>query len=76
MHRQYEKAKTPYHRLMESKQLPTKSKKQLKKIYNSLNQAQLFCSFLILQKFAIIKKQINFSLFTFHFSLLTLFHAH
>lgn len=41
IHRKYDKAKTPYHRIMESKEVPEKKKQELKKIYESLNPAQL-----------------------------------
>lgn len=41
IHRKYEKAKTPYHRLMESKEPVAKTKKQLKQIYDSINPAEL-----------------------------------
>lgn len=41
MHRKYEKAKTPYHRLMESDQISEEKKSELKKIYDSLNPAEL-----------------------------------
>lgn len=41
VHRFYEKAKTPYQRVMESKEIPKKTKQQLFKIYQSLNPAQL-----------------------------------
>lgn len=41
IHRKYEKAKTPYQRVMESKEVSEKTKKKLKAIYLSLNPAQL-----------------------------------
>jgi len=41
IHRKYDKAKTPYHRIMESKEVPEKKKQELKRIYDSLNPAQL-----------------------------------
>lgn len=41
VHRQYHKAKTPYQRLMASRQISEKKKKELKKIYDTLNPAQL-----------------------------------
>jgi hypothetical protein len=41
IHRKYDKAKTPYHRLMESKQISIKTKKELKRKYDSLNPAEL-----------------------------------
>jgi hypothetical protein len=41
IHRKYEKAKTPYHRLMKSKEVLDKTKKQLKQIYDSANPAEL-----------------------------------
>jgi len=39
--RKYETAKTPYQRLMESKQIKKKTKKELKTIYQNLNPAAL-----------------------------------
>lgn len=39
--KKYDKAKTPYQRLMESKQVDAQSKRELKKIYESLNPAEL-----------------------------------
>lgn len=41
IHRKYDKARTPYHRIMESKEVPEKKKQELKIIYESLNPAQL-----------------------------------
>ena len=41
IHRKYDKPKTPYHRIMESKEVLEKKKQELKKIYESLNPAQL-----------------------------------
>lgn len=41
MHKKYDKAKTPYQRIVESKQVSENAKKELKKIYGSLNPAQL-----------------------------------
>ena len=41
IHRKYEEAKTPYHRLMESDQIKQETKDALKKIYDSLNPAEL-----------------------------------
>ena len=41
MHKKYDKAKTPYCRVMESKQVSENAKKELKKIYDLLNPAQL-----------------------------------
>ena len=41
MHRKYDKAKTPYQRLMESDQISLKTKIKLKKKYDSLNPAKL-----------------------------------
>lgn len=41
IHRKYYPAKTPYQYLMESDQISEESKQELKKIYNSLNPAQL-----------------------------------
>ena len=41
IHRKYDKARTPYHRVMESKEVPEKKKQELKRIYESLNPAQL-----------------------------------
>jgi len=41
IHRKYDKAKTPYHRVMESKEVSEKKKQELKTIYESLNPAQL-----------------------------------
>ena len=39
--RKFEKAKTPYQRVMESKDVSAKRKKELKKIHNSLNMVEL-----------------------------------
>lgn len=41
IHRKYDIAKTPYRRAMESKEIPENKKQELKKIYLSLNPAQL-----------------------------------
>ena len=41
IHRKYDKAKTPYQRLMESDQISLKTKIRLKKKYDSLNPAEL-----------------------------------
>lgn len=41
MHKKYSKARTPYHRVIESGQISENVKKELKKIYDSLNPAQL-----------------------------------
>jgi len=41
IYRKYDKAKTPYHRVMESKEVSEKKKQELKRIYESLNPAQL-----------------------------------
>jgi len=41
IHRRYDTAKTPYRRVMESKRIPENKKQELKKIYLSLNPAQL-----------------------------------
>ncbi len=41
IHRKYDVAKTPYQRVMESKEIPENKKQKLKKIYLSLNPAQL-----------------------------------
>lgn len=41
IHRKYEKAKTPYQRILESDQIPEDKKQELKAIYLSLNPAQL-----------------------------------
>lgn len=41
IHRKYEESKTPYQRLMESNQLTEERKKELKKIYDGLNPAEL-----------------------------------
>lgn len=41
IYRKYDKAKTPYRRIMESNQISDSKKKELKKIYESLNPAQL-----------------------------------
>lgn len=41
IHRRYDRAKTPYQRVMESKDVPENKKQELKKIYDSLNPAQL-----------------------------------
>ena len=41
IHRQYDTAKTPYQRVMESKGVSENKKQELKKIYLSLNPAQL-----------------------------------
>ena len=39
--RKYEKAKTPFHRLIESNQIPNETKKKLKQVYANLNPAEL-----------------------------------
>jgi len=41
IHRKYDIAKTPYQRVIESKEVPEEKKQELKKIYQSLNPAQL-----------------------------------
>jgi hypothetical protein len=41
IHRKYDKAKTPYQGIIESKEVSQKTKQELKKIYNSLNPAEL-----------------------------------
>jgi len=41
IHRKYDIPKTPYQRAMESKDVPEEKKKELKKIYDSLNPAEL-----------------------------------
>jgi hypothetical protein len=41
IHRKYEVAKTPYQRVIESKEVSEKQKQELKKIYESLNPAEL-----------------------------------
>ncbi len=41
IHRKYDVAKTPYQRVMESKQISEKKKQELKEIYQSLNPAEL-----------------------------------
>ncbi len=41
MHKKYDRAKTPYQRVIESNQVSEKVKKELKKIYDSLNPAEL-----------------------------------
>ena len=41
IHRKYEIAKTPYQRVMESKEISKEKKQQLKRIYQSLNPAEL-----------------------------------
>jgi len=41
VHRKYDEAKTPYKRLMESDYIPETTKSKLKKVYLSLNPAQL-----------------------------------
>ena len=41
IHRKYDKAKTPYQRVIESNEISEKKKKELKKIYHSLNPAEL-----------------------------------
>lgn len=41
IHRKYDKPRTPYQRLMESKEISKQKKKELMKIYLSLNPAQL-----------------------------------
>ena len=41
IHREYDKPKTPYHRLLESKQISSAMKLELTKQYNNLNPAQL-----------------------------------
>lgn len=53
--RKYEKAKTPYHRLLESGQLSDQQRKVLTKTYNQLNPGQL-------------KRQIEIKLFKLHLS--------
>jgi hypothetical protein len=40
-YRKYDKAKTPYHRIMESSLVDGQTKKELEEIYNSLNPAEL-----------------------------------
>lgn len=39
--RKYDKAQTPYHRLLESRALSNEEKEKLKKLYSSLNPADL-----------------------------------
>lgn len=39
--RKYDQPKTPYQKIMESKEVPEKTKQELKKIYHSLNPAEL-----------------------------------
>jgi len=39
--RKYDKAKTPYQRVLESNDIPRETKKELTRIYNSLNPAEL-----------------------------------
>ena len=41
MHKRYDKAKTPYRRVIESEQVPESTKKELKEIVDSLNPALL-----------------------------------
>ena len=41
IHRKYDVAKTPYQRVMESKEVSEQRKQELKKIYDSLNPAEL-----------------------------------
>jgi len=41
IYRKYDKPKTPYQRVMGLKEVPKKTKQKLKKIYLSLNPAQL-----------------------------------
>lgn len=41
IHRKHHKAKTPYQRVMESKNISEKTKRELKKIYDNLNPAEL-----------------------------------
>lgn len=41
IHRKYDKARTPYHRVIESAEITQKKKQELKIIYESLNPAQL-----------------------------------
>lgn len=41
IHRKYDKAKTPYHRLLESAQIPVAAKQELKTMYDNLNPAEL-----------------------------------
>lgn len=41
LHRKYDKAKTPYRRIMESYQVNENTKKELREIYDSLNPAEL-----------------------------------
>jgi len=41
IHRKYDTAKTPYQRVVESKYIPQNKKQELRKIYLSLNPAQL-----------------------------------
>ncbi|PIP75571.1 integrase [Candidatus Kuenenbacteria bacterium CG22_combo_CG10-13_8_21_14_all_39_9] len=41
IHRKYEKAKTPYQRVMESQEVLEKKKQELRRIYQSLNPAEL-----------------------------------
>lgn len=41
IHRVYDKPRTPFHRLLESSEISEKKKQELKKIYGSLNPAEL-----------------------------------
>ncbi len=41
IHKKYDKARTPYHRLMMSNQIDVKTKQELKRVYESLNPAEL-----------------------------------
>lgn len=41
IHRKHQKAKTPYQRVMEDKDVPKKTKQRLKDIYDNLNPAEL-----------------------------------
>jgi len=41
IHKKYDKAKTPYQRVMESSHVSLEKKQELKEIYDSLNPAEL-----------------------------------
>lgn len=41
IHKKYDRAKTPYHRVVESPEVPATKKRELRKIYESLNPAEL-----------------------------------
>jgi hypothetical protein len=41
IHKKYDRAKTPYHRVMESPEVSVKKKRELREVYESLNPAEL-----------------------------------